>query len=110
MLGTICGGTVRLTAAGPELALGEGIETCLAFMQMTGIPTWATLSTSGMRSAIPPSAPAAQTIFLIIDLDPAGEDAGRAAAARLSSEGRKVKLARPAVGNDMVDAMAAHVR
>jgi hypothetical protein len=110
MLGTICGGTVRLTAAGPELALGEGIETCLSFMQMTGIPTWATLSTSGMRSAIPPSAPAAQTIFLIIDLDPAGEDAGRAAAARLSSEGRKVKLARPAVGNDMADAMAAHVR
>jgi hypothetical protein len=92
MLGAICGGTVRLGAAGFELALGEGIETCLSFMQMTGIPTWAALSTSGMRSAIPPSAPAAQTIFLIVDLDPAGEDAARAAAARLSSEGRKVKV------------------
>jgi putative DNA primase/helicase len=112
MLGTISGGAVRLAAAGRDLALGEGIETCLSFIQITGIPTWAALSTSGMRSAILPPVPLAETIFLVIDLDPAGEAAAQSAAARLSSDGRKVKLARPIAGNDMADALtrAAHAR
>jgi putative DNA primase/helicase len=106
MLGIVRGGTVRLAVAGPDLALGEGIETCLSFMQMTGIPTWAAMTTSGMRCAILPPAPLAETVFLIIDLDPAGEAAARSAAARFSGEGRKVKLCRPGTGNDMADALA----
>src|SRR5262249_11474077 len=42
-MGPVKGAAVRLFPAGTELAIGEGIETCLAFQQATGIPTWATL-------------------------------------------------------------------
>jgi putative DNA primase/helicase len=106
MLGAVRGGAVRLAIAGFELGIGEGLETCLAFQQVTGVSTWAALSTSGMRSVILPPLPLAATVLLVVDLDPAGEDAAQAAAARLSREGRRVRLARPVVGNDMADALA----
>ncbi len=58
MLGPCRGGAVRLAPPGSLLMVGEGIETCLAAMQATGHPTWAALSTSGMRSLhLPPSIP-----------------------------------------------------
>jgi hypothetical protein len=39
-LGTCKGASVPLAPAGPILAIAEGIETALSFMQATGIPTW----------------------------------------------------------------------
>ena len=50
MLGPCRGGAVRLARAGETLMVGEGIETCLSVMQMTGKPAWAALSTSGLRT------------------------------------------------------------
>jgi putative DNA primase/helicase len=46
MFGQISGGSVHLSPAGRELAVGEGIETCIAYRARTGKPTWAALSTS----------------------------------------------------------------
>ena len=44
-----CGrGAVRLAKGTGKLMVGEGIETCLAAMQATGLPAWAALSTSGL--------------------------------------------------------------
>ena len=53
MLGKCAGGAVRLAPAGPELVLSEGIETGLSVQQATGLPVWATLSTSGLRAVRP---------------------------------------------------------
>ena len=39
---------------GGVLMVGEGIETCLAAMQATGHPTWAALSTTGLKRARSP--------------------------------------------------------
>ena len=50
MLGKCAGGAARLAPAGPELVLSEGIETGLSVQQATGLPVWATLSTSGLRA------------------------------------------------------------
>jgi putative DNA primase/helicase len=50
MLGPCREGTVRLADPGDVLMVGEGIETCLAAMQVTGNPAWAALSTSGLRA------------------------------------------------------------
>jgi putative DNA primase/helicase len=100
-------GAVRLAAAGAELALGEGIETCLAFQQMTGTATWSVLSASGFHSVVLPPLPLASTVFLLVDLDPAGEQATSVAADRFTREGRSVKLVRPTVGKDIADALRA---
>jgi putative DNA primase/helicase len=111
MLGKVAGGAVRLAAAEGELAIGEGIETCLSFQRASGIATWAALSTSGMTAIVLPALLAA-TVYLLVDLDPAGEQAAHAAAERLAREGRAVKLARPVAGKDFNDALreAAHAR
>ena len=94
MLGPCAGGAVRLAAAGPTLAIGEGIETCLAAMQLTGLPSWAALSTSGLRTiAIPPEV---AEIVILQDNDGPGREASEAAADRLRSGGQRVRILSPA--------------
>jgi hypothetical protein len=107
MLGSVRGGAVRLAAAGPELALGEGIETCLAYVQLTGTPTWAAPSAPALMTVVLPPLPSAETVYLLIDVDPAGEQAAAIAASRLDREGRRVKMVRPSGGKDINDAMRA---
>jgi hypothetical protein len=46
---------VPLAPAGPLLAVAEGIETPLSFMQTTGIPTLAACSAGGIRRLILPA-------------------------------------------------------
>jgi len=105
MLGQVAGGAVRLSAATAELAIGEGIETCLAFQWHQGIGTWAALSASGLRSVALPARPLAATVYLLVDRDSAGEEGTQIAAARFSRQGRRVKLARPVAGNDFNDVL-----
>ena len=67
----------------------------------SGLPTWATLSTSGLRAVILP--PEVETVIIAADADEAGEVAAQAAARRFIAEGRKVKIARPPKGMDFND-------
>jgi hypothetical protein len=59
--GAVKGGAVRLARLDPalELVVGEGIETVLSVMQVTGLPGWAALSrkaaTNSSRRRAPPS-------------------------------------------------------
>ncbi len=101
MLGRCGGGAVRLAPAGPELVLSEGIETGLSVQQATGLPVWATLSTSGLRAVILPIE--VETVIVAADGDEAGEKAAQAAARRFIAEGRTVKIARPPQGMDFND-------
>lgn len=57
MFGDLVGGAVQLGPfpAGGELAIAEGIETALSYRDLTGTPTWAALSTSGLRRFTPPA-------------------------------------------------------
>ena len=102
MLGPSRGGVVRLAEGGPRLMVGEGLETCLSAMQaMGGAPTWAALSTSGLRSlSLPPNV---QEVILLADADDAGEKAAKAAAVRWRGEDRRVRIARPPSGQDFND-------
>ncbi len=101
MIGRCGGGAVRLAPAGPELVLSEGLETSLSVQQATGLPVWATLSTSGLRSVILP--PEVETVVIAADADEPGEKAAQAAARRFIAEGRTVKIARPPQGMDFND-------
>jgi hypothetical protein len=105
--GLIRGGAVRLARAAETLMVGEGIETCAAAMQSTGMPGWAALSTSGIVSLILP--PLVRHVIILADNDAsgAGERAARRAAQRWLAEGRRVQIAMPPeAGTDMADVHA----
>ncbi|MHC4067874.1 MAG: toprim domain-containing protein, partial [Planctomycetota bacterium] len=101
MLGPCAQGAVRLAPAGDELVLTEGIETALSILQATGKPTWACLSTSGLKTVILP--PEVATVTIAADGDEPGLKAAEKAAARFCHEGREVKIARPPAGYDFND-------
>jgi hypothetical protein len=100
-LGPCLHGAVRLAEAADQLMVGEGIETCLAAMQASGLPAWAALSTSGMRRLLLP--PHVKEVIILADADAPGEAAAKGAAMRLISEGRRVRIARPPRGKDFND-------
>ena len=101
MLGPCGGGAVHLAPAGETLAIAEGIESGLSVQQATGIPTWACLSTSGLKGVVLP--PEVRTVIIAADGDEPGFKAAEVSAARLTREGRKVKIAKPPIGRDFND-------
>jgi putative DNA primase/helicase len=104
-LGPSKGGAVPLAPAGPVLAVSEGIENGLIYLQVTGIPTWAALSTAGLRSLILP--PDVGEVVIACDPDVPGIRAAHTAALRWLREGRRVRIARPPVGQDFNDLLRA---
>jgi putative DNA primase/helicase len=100
-LGGIRGAAVRLTPAASKLAICEGIETGLSFMQATGIPTWAALSAAGMQSLLLP--PEVREVVIAADPDPVGIKTARRAAYRWHGEGRTVRIVQPPQGFDFND-------
>jgi len=101
MLGPCRGGAVRLADSTDVLMVGEGIETCLAAMQAIGHPTWAALSTSGMRSLVLPRE--VRDVIVLADGDAGGEAAAMDCGLRWKQEGRRVRIARPPQGMDFND-------
>lgn len=101
MLGPCRSGAVRLAVADDFVMVGEGIETCLAVMQATGLPAWAALSTSGLLSLDLPEH--IRRVTLLADGDEPGEQAAMRTGARWKSEGREVRIARPPRGKDFAD-------
>jgi len=106
-LGPVKGAAVRLFPAGPELAIGEGIEDCLAFQQATGIPAWAVLGDIGIANFVPPPVAETPSIILIEDQDEGGRKAVANKALALGGAGYKVRIARPIVGKDINEALLA---
>ncbi len=105
MLGPCKGGAVRLAVSGDELVLAEGLETAMSVLQSIGKPTWATLSTSGLKAVRLP--PEARMVIIAADGDQVGEKAAMTAAKRLLGEGRQVKIARAPWGLDFNDLLRA---
>lgn len=85
MFGQVTGGVVQIGAfpADGVLAVGEGLETSLSYRDLTGTPTWAALSTSGLKSLAIPLG----VRKLIIAAD--GDKAGHEAALALAEKARK---------------------
>ncbi|HUT49849.1 MAG TPA: toprim domain-containing protein [Alphaproteobacteria bacterium] len=101
-LGPVGGGAVRLARADTVLAVAEGLESALAFHQVSSLPIWAALSASGLQAVILP--PQAKEIFVAADHDEAGLDAAETLARRLHNEGRTVRIVPPETpGSDWAD-------
>ena len=71
----INGCAIRLYDYNGNLGVCEGIETAIACYELTGIPTWALLNTSGMESFIPPDNVKHITVFSDNDNNFAGQKA-----------------------------------
>ena len=112
-LGPCGGGSVRLgeIVPGKALVIGEGIETALSAMQMTGFPGWAALSAGGIdRLQLPPEA---RDILIGADNDKngRGQRAAKEAAYRWVLEGRRVRIATPPeVDSDWNDVLLARAK
>jgi DNA primase len=74
------------------LALTEGVEDALAYMQLTGTPTWAACGGGMMRSMVLPKAIA--NVVIVADADDAGMKAACEAYGEFKSQGRKVRVVR----------------
>ncbi len=107
MLGQCRGGVVRLSDPGDVLMVGEGIETCLAAMQATGLAAWAALSTSGLRALDLPRD--LRDVIMLADGDDPGEAAAQHCAWRWKREGRRLRIARPPRGLDFNDLLMRRV-
>jgi hypothetical protein len=100
-LGPCKGGAVPLAPAGPVLAVAEGIETAMSYMEVTGTPTWAALSAGGIRNLVLPECVC--EVVIAADPDPVGIMAAHAAARSWLREGLHVSIARPPMGCDFND-------
>jgi putative DNA primase/helicase len=104
-LGPISGGAVQLAAAADRVLIGEGIETALSAMQVTGTPAWAALGTAGLRALDLPEH--IRCVTVLADADPPGIAAANDAAWRWAGQKRDVRIARPPIGKDFNDALLA---
>ena len=76
----LAGSAIRLFKADDTVGVAEGIETAIAAMQLTGIPTWATVSSTMLESFQPPEG--IRNIVVFGDCDP--NYTGQAAAFKLA--------------------------
>ncbi len=101
-LGSFRGGIIQLAEPLDMLALAEGLETALSVQQLSGLPTWASVSSANMKN-IRPSA-SVKTVYIFADHDPAGIKAADQTAAILAREGFHVAMAvSPVPGSDFND-------
>jgi putative DNA primase/helicase len=103
---TMRGAAVRLDPPGETLAVTEGIETALAVRLSAGVPVWAAISATGMKSLVVPDVVHLVVICADHDANGIGEQAARLLAQRLLAEQRRVKILMPReLGADWADGL-----
>ena len=97
------GGAVWFGAPAPdqEFLVGEGVESTISAMRLTGAPTGcAALSTLGIRRLILPEGARRVRIFADRDSADQGFNAARVACARWRAEGREVRITLPELAGE----------
>ena len=95
------GAAIRLFPAGQVLGVAEGVETAIAVTEATGIPCWATISTTFLKTFVPPRG--VQRVIVFADKDRptaqfpegAGQEAARILVKTLWSKGFKSSIQLP---------------
>lgn len=106
MLGPAAGCAIKLDADDSVtigLAVGEGIETCLAARQIGFRPTWAMASAGAVATL--PVLSGIQALMLLAEADPASERAIAACGARWAAAGCEVSIVASGVGSDLNDSL-----
>lgn len=108
MLGVASGAAVKLDgddAVAMGLAIGEGVETCLAARALGFCPTWA-LTSAGAVAAFP-VIPGVEALTILAENDQASAQAIEACASCWHRAGREVIVVEPTTGSDLNDALLA---
>jgi putative DNA primase/helicase len=105
MLGVIGGAAVKLDPATDVLAIGEGVETCMAARQLGHRPAWA-LGSAGAISRFP-LIEGVRELRILGETGEASREAVQTCGHRWHAAGRKVKVVMPDVGSDLNDELMA---
>ncbi len=103
-LGPIGQGLVRLAPAETILGVAEGVETGLSAMELFSIPVWCVLGSNLARVEFPNTV---SRVVIFADRGRAGEDAASKARHAFRSQGRKVAVRFPDIGEDFNDELKA---
>jgi hypothetical protein len=92
---------------GDELAIGEGVETCMAARMLGITPVWALGSVGGITHF--PVLPGIRTLRIIGENDQASTDAIELCGSRWQAAGCRVRVIKPTFDHkDLNDALGAH--
>jgi putative DNA primase/helicase len=105
MLGVVNRAAVMLDPISPKLAVGEGVETCMAARQLGVGPTWALGSTGGIAGF--PVLDGIDRLILLGENDRASAEAIQFCARRWRKAGRRVRIVLPEIGSDLNDELMA---
>jgi putative DNA primase/helicase len=105
MVGLMHRAAIMLDAMGPELAIGEGVETCMAARELGIRPTWALGSTSGITGF--PVLDGVNRLILLGETGRGSADAVELCARRWHKAGRSVRIVMPEAGSDLNDELMA---
>jgi len=110
-LGPKSGGAIRLSRSDcGELAIGEGVETCLAGMQLGFGPTWSVIDAGGMTAFPVLDHVGRLTIMADNDVSQTGQRAAAACRDRWAAAGKAVRCAMPEEpGQDFNDVLLAEL-
>jgi len=107
-LGPVCGAALQLDPSGPELAIGEGMESSASAGMIFGLPAWAALSADNLAALVLPLE--VRRVLIAVDHDKPGREAADKAKQRWLAEGRTVRLAMPdTAGTDLNDWVQAGI-
>jgi hypothetical protein len=109
-LGPVSGGAIKIdrhSSVGDVLAIGEGVETCLAGRHYGYLPCWSVISKAGIKNF--PLLPGVEQLQIFVDDDPAGEEASADCKARWTESGRHVRFVWPMAGKDLRDELRAEL-
>jgi hypothetical protein len=101
MLGVVHRAAVMLDPIGTELAIGEGIETCMAARQLGVRPTWALGSTGGIAGF--PILEGVKQLTILGETGAASREAIQFCGRRWRRADRRVFIVMPSVGTDLND-------
>jgi hypothetical protein len=105
-LGPMKGNCSRLfPAAGPLLAVTEGVEDALAYHELSGVSTWAALNAGNLVGLVLPVR--FTEVHVVADADDTGMRRAREAVLRFRQEGRRASLIRPIAAKDANDVLRA---
>lgn len=105
----LCGAAIRLSKCNIVLGVAEGIETALSAWQLTGVPTWALISTTIMESFEPPDGVTQIIVYADNDANYAGQKSAYTLANKLALKGFVVDVEIPdLIGNDWNDVLFRH--
>jgi putative DNA primase/helicase len=105
MLGVVHRAAVMLDPIGPELAIGEGVETCMAARQLGVRPAWALCSVGNISGF--PILDGVDRLIILGEVGQASADAIQFCGRRWHRARRRVRVITPTIGNDLNDELMA---